>query len=122
MMKDLGEDLKKVKKNTYYFRDSFNRSNLASVIGLPYSEFQTARNQSKKIAFIRKLAEITDEQIESYATDEKNPDCNNAYVMLGLESSEDEIDPQSLICFLKNKRDYIAAIVKAEIIRIVGDS
>jgi hypothetical protein len=47
----------------YYFRDSYNKTNLAWVIDLSYWKTKGKKNQIK---FFEKLADISDQQIESY--------------------------------------------------------
>lgn len=109
------------KNNLYYFRDSYNRTNLASVLGLSYrKEYQKSGNLISKISFFRKMANITDRQIETFARDENNPGCNHASVILGETFQKEPIDEMYLIDLLKNKRDYLAAILAAGVLRIQG--
>jgi len=48
--------------DNFYFRDSYNHTNLAWVIGLSYWQVHK-RGKKKYIDFFNKLAKITDEQI-----------------------------------------------------------
>jgi len=82
----------------YYFRDSYNLTNLAWVIKLSYwNDFV-----KNPVEFLKRLANISDEQIEKYV-ESKN-------------LSNDE--KNELIEILKSKRDYIKEIVKAGILNI----
>lgn len=68
--------------NNFYFRDSYNETNLGWVIGLSYWSPDKRTKESRK-AFFAKLIEITDKQIEErvkklYADPNSNIDKTEA--------------------------------------------
>lgn len=59
----MGADVKlHTKEKEIYFRDAYNATNLAWVIGESYWAVEDKAN--KRLAFMKKLSEITDEQID----------------------------------------------------------
>ena len=54
-------------KKSFYFRDTYNNTNLAWVIGLSY--WCCKNNKKFKIEFFEQLAKITDEQIKERVDD-----------------------------------------------------
>lgn len=107
-------------QNIFYYRDSFNKTNLASVINLSYSKEFPENNFVSRWSFFGKLAKITDKQIEDYAKDKKKFGCNHQAILLGSEQILEDYNELDLIDFLKNKRDYISSLLDAEIICIEG--
>ncbi len=87
-------------ENYYYFRDSYNWSNLAWIKDLSYwRDFV-----EDPLEFLQELASITDEEIEKYV--------NKTF------KDESDKEKESWIRYFKGKRDYIKALVDAEIIDI----
>jgi len=83
---------KKGKAYIYYWRDSYNRTNLAWVINLSYwKQFESDPKE-----FLKKLSKITDKEIETYVKS------------LNLDFK----DREWLIKLLKKKRDYIKHVMK----------
>ena len=94
------------RNNTYYFRDSYNDSNLAHVIGLSYwtngdvyelnivPVDDTVELEIRKDMF-RKMAKITDSQIRQFARNK----CTGERL-------------KELIAFFKSKRDDIKKHMK----------
>ena len=121
MLQDLDPDyVTLMAQHMFYYRDSFNKTNLASVIDLCYwTEFQGGSFVSRW-SFLGKLAKITDKQIEDYAKDRKKLGCNHYSVLTKEMKATENFDELELIDFLKNKRDYLTSLLDAEIIRIEG--
>jgi hypothetical protein len=107
-------------QNIFYYQDSYNKTNLASVIDLSYLKEFPEDNFVSRWSFFGKLAKITDKQIEDYAKDRKKLGCNHHAILLREELVMENYDELDLIDFLKNKRDYILSLLDAEIIRIEG--
>lgn len=87
------------KSPVYYYRDSYNHTNLAWVKGLSY--WILFHDDPEE--FLRQIANTTDEEIEKYV-DHK--------ILMGA-FKEDERD--EIINYLKQKRDYLKALVEAGI-------
>ena len=107
-----GIDSKIVEKEpngSYYYRDSYNVTNLAWVIDLSYWE----SFEKSPIKFLKKLTKITDEQIEKAVRENIK---NELDYMLGREYTEEEI--QEIIHFLKTKREYLKRLIEAGIRKI----
>ncbi len=107
-----GIDSKIVEKEpngSYYYRDSYNVTNLAWVIDLSYlKSFEKSPTK-----FLKKLTKITDEQIEKAVRENIK---NELDYMLGREYTEEEI--QEIIHFLKTKREYLKRLIEAGIRKI----
>jgi hypothetical protein len=95
----------------YYFRDSYNDTNLAHVIGFSYwSGSPKIILKDNKIArykeFIIELSKITDKQIEEYY--KKNFDDKKVIAWMNIKEQAIKIKTKrKLIKCLKDKRDDI---------------
>ena len=50
-------------KESFYFRDAYNSTNLAWIVGLSY--WQDGKTKKQRIEFFEKLAELSDEQLKA---------------------------------------------------------
>ena len=94
----MGANIKFIKgKKEFYFRDSYNLTNLAWVIGLSYWETKKPKENYK--LFFNKLAKITDSQI-----------TNRVKLIFETEKGIQKNETQEgWIAVLKEKRDLIKA-------------
>jgi len=96
-------------EGSWYFRDPYNDYNLAWTIGLSY----WADFEEDPVQFIKRLSEITDEQIEEYARATFVERCKSLWEK---EPSEERI--QDFIYWAKLRRDYLKRLVRAGIKRV----